>query len=375
MTSWEDIINEVTIPGDAAQVGHAQAAWADVFGAILSVIANLDDGLRDLEAGWKGAASQVYRDELGRSVKMLHDVHTNKSDLTNLLGGAAADLNFAINHIPVPGEMFHHVMQAKADFFNNRKLSGLGPDAIYQALEPGVLSTVGGIMDAITPDFISDAMSDLRDWISGQDDVARGYYNTLNSQYGNTFANMPGGDNYSRLQTANITDVTPTGLGGGGGGIPAFDPAGGIDPSSTFDPSTYDPDSSLDDGYPPGDTPYTSTTLSGADPLTGVGGSGLSVGGLGAGGAGAGGAGAGGLGAGGLATAARVGGIGPSVYPPMLGMGGGAGRGGTGGRMSPAMMGGAHGTGTGSEDEHMTWLQEDDDVWGTDTGTSGAVLR
>ena len=41
-----------------------------------------------------------------------------------------------------------------------------------------------------------------------------------------------------------------------------------------------------------------------------------------------------------------------------------------GGMMGAPMAGGGH----GSEDEHSTWLQEDDDVWGTDTGAPPSLL-
>ena len=39
------------------------------------------------------------------------------------------------------------------------------------------------------------------------------------------------------------------------------------------------------------------------------------------------------------------------------------------------MMGGPHGgAGRGSEEDHGTWLQEDEDVWGTDNDAAPPLL-
>ena len=98
------------------------------------------------------------------------------------------------------------------------------------------------------------------------------------------------------------------------------------------------------------------------------------MGGMGMGGmGGAHGAGAGGArGAGGNRTA--VPGVGSAVAGGAGGGRGGAG-GGAGGRagMAGAPMAG-HGGGAGEGSDHSTWLQEDEDVWGTDSDAAPPVL-
>jgi hypothetical protein len=103
----------------------------------------------------------------------------------------------------------------------------------------------------------------------------------------------------------------------------------------------------------------------------GAGGAGGRVGGVGGmpmGGMGAGGAGAGTRGAGG-GRAGGPGGVAPGVA------GGAGGRGaGAGGRAGMAGMGAGAGAGSDHAADHTTWLEEDEDVWGTDSDAAPPVL-
>jgi len=100
----------------------------------------------------------------------------------------------------------------------------------------------------------------------------------------------------------------------------------------------------------------------------GAGGAGR-VGGVGGGmaGMGAGGAGAGGRGAGGTRAGGAAGGVPPGVA-------GGAGGRGAGARGGMAGMGAGAGAGGDHAADHSTWLEEDEDVWGTDSDAAPPVL-
>ncbi|MDR7278541.1 WXG100 family type VII secretion target [Catenuloplanes atrovinosus] len=216
-----------------------------------------------------------------------------------------------------------------------------------------------------------------------------------------------------------------------GAGTAGFDPSATAAPPATgaFDPSTTSLPAA--GGLAPGTVPSASTIdpdalggtgLAGAGGGLGTGGlgapsagglGGLGTGGLGAGGigspSGAGGPGAGGLGAGGLGAGGLVGGgalgkpVAPAV-PGIAGVGGagpvaagarGAGKGAAGkptlpggavagsaatgrpGAPGPAGLAGAGqgGAGYGAEEEHGTWLTEDEDVWGGNEAVAPGVLR
>ncbi|WP_231921142.1 ADP-dependent glucokinase/phosphofructokinase [Micromonospora auratinigra] len=226
------------------------------------------------------------------------------------------------------------------------------------------------------------------------------------------------------------------GIGGGGGGIggggvgSGFSPGGGgglsgsgYHPPSTgsFHPSTgtsphtggssFHPPSSTGtgfDSYPSSSDHDYGTGLAGAGspslggggggyPGLGGGGGGL-AGGLGGGGGGFGGGGGGvgsvgGIGGGGAGGAGLMGGVpgmvggGNGKVPPMTSAGtalrNAAGAGGAGAGLRGAggagMMGGGmggHGAGPGgAASEHSSWLTEDDDPWGTDSGAAPGILR
>ncbi|MDP9791623.1 uncharacterized protein YukE [Catenuloplanes nepalensis] len=202
-----------------------------------------------------------------------------------------------------------------------------------------------------------------------------------------------------------------------GAGTAGFDPGAATPGTGSFDPGVLGP-GSLDD--PPG-----GTGLAGAGSGLGAGGlGGLGTGGLGAGGLGAGGLGTGALGAGGLGSPGGAGGpagglggapigggaLGKPVSPAQAGIPGvgalgagaaagagrGNGKGGAGTTGKPLLPGSAagggaagraglpgvggiggagQGAGFGDEEEHTTWLTEDEDVWGTSGAVAPGVLR
>jgi len=144
------------------------------------------------------------------------------------------------------------------------------------------------------------------------------------------------------------------GMGGMGGGMAGAGAAGAGGGAKTGRPSLNVPSSS---------------TASAGGAGGRAGGMGMGGMGMGAGGAAAAGAGRGGAGAAGRAAGAAG----------MGGMAGGAaagGRaGGAGGRAGGVPMGGAGaGAGGGGESDHSTWLNEDEDVWGTESDAPPPVL-
>jgi hypothetical protein len=389
MTSWEDVINQVVIPGDGQAIRNAKSEWELVLSQILRGKDTLDGGLRDL-AAWKGDAGETYRTNIGKIAKMLGDIHEQSKGIIDPLGTAATQMDDSISKIQIPAECIHDVAQAKEVFVNTDALAGMPNGYIYSAMSAmarsdmieGMLSLPGGGI-----------VKGLRNWISSADDDAIAEYERLNNNYGNNAVMMPVGSDIPGGVNTDITGIPdlPHLPGGGGGGSLPGTGAGGL-PTTSFDPSTSA--TGLDDlgtgtgiptdttGLDTGGLPGSGLAGAGGGGLTGAGldglgsGRGLSGAGLGAGGLGAG----SGLGGAGLP---RVGGLGPAVSPGMgMGgmMGGGAGAGGRGGGRGGAsrsgMMGGAPmgGHGAGGEDEHGTWLQEDDDVWGTDSGAAPPLL-
>jgi uncharacterized protein YukE len=85
---------------------------------------------------------------------------------------------------------------------------------------------------------------------------------------------------------------------------------------------------------------------------------------------------AGGAGAGGRGAGGRAGGSVPGVASGVAGGAGGRGAGGAGARgVGMAGMGAGAGAGGGDQaTDHSTWLEEDEDVWGTDSDAAPPVL-
>jgi len=233
----------------------------------------------------------------------------------------------------------------------------------------------------------------------------------------------PGGPGSGSLPGLDTPGMDTSGLDAGAG--PDFGDTGLPSTGPGLDPGGFDPSAGTLPGAGGGDLPDLGTGLAGAGGGLGGAGSGLGVpgggpgglgglppgGGAGLGGLGAGGlgAGAGGLGAGALrgglgavplggagagrgggaraggARGGRLPGLGPGVTPPAGMLGGrgaaaAAGRGGSGARPAGAgrgagfVPGAGAGRGAGHDEDHDSWLQEDEDVWGADGGEPPAVL-
>ncbi|MEV4513988.1 hypothetical protein AB0K00_34145 [Dactylosporangium sp. NPDC049525] len=414
--SWEDVIAMVVIPGSPARIKQAADEWT----ALLSRLGEVERVLKavksDLET-WKGAGGEQYRSHLDTMVTSIQKVIDDNTNLPHYLHLAAGDLEKAIAKIPIPDDMIHEVMAAKQGYIDSGMISDTwGPNAIYQHLLPVYGNKW---FDEAREFFTWDwASNKLRDWISDQDNKAKEAYHQLAKEHVNTMAQIPGSDPVA-FQDPRVP-LTPDDFGGPGGGpggggmpktkMPGVDPKLGGDPklddlgnppgSNVTDPNLTNPGG----GYDPDDMPGSGLAgagggLVGAGPgagglgagagLGGIGpgsGSGLGAGGLGAGGLGRGGGVGGGMGAGmmpgmGVGGAGAGRGAGRGVTGAGAGKGGvrgagaGAGRGGAAGGLRGGMMpgaGGAHGGGEG--EDHTTWLQEDDDPWGSDSEAPPSVL-
>jgi hypothetical protein len=390
--SWEDVINQVIIPGDPAAINNAAAAWTQLFRGIRDVRQGIDHGLIQLEE-WKGAAGEAYRTSIGKLAKDLESLDVENNRIDQVLGDASTNLASSMKAIPLPVEMLHVIEQKRADFANSTPNWPLPHNEILEwfiaNFDPSWMKYFG------LGSFLLEPVAKwLRDWIDPNAQHARDIYGKLDNHYATVVANMPDGKGHSEFGGTTQTALNPQvpgphttaggGAGfGGGGKLPgsgSFDPGAGYTPGG-YDPATgagsYDP-SAGQYGYNPDD-------FSGSG-LAGVGGGGFTgVGGLGAGGlTGVGpGGGAGGLGMGGLSPTGLVGmkGIGtptspygPGGVPMMGGMPAGGARG-AGGSRRPGLVGGGGGPGgRGNDDGRGTWLQEDDDVWGTDSGAAPPLL-
>jgi hypothetical protein len=396
--SWEEVITMVVIPGRPDSIRNASQIWTMIFKRMNEAIHLLEDGIGDLKS-WEGEAGEAYRANLTRTVNQLKALVDEHKGITTSLDKAAGELQTAIRSIPIPDDMAHEVEAAKQDFKNTGKLTnGLFSGAIFNKLLPIYSNKwVDEMREMFTP---QRAANKIRDWISNEDDKAKTAYHKLAGEHVSTMDGMPQGKTVNKPWDTNIPTVNPTrpDIGGKNPTIPDTHPP---DPNHrpnvrTPDPNTHLPNTQHPNSNPTDpslrqpSTPDLSPTgtgpsadfgsgLAGAGGLTGAGGLGAGGGGLGAGAGGIGpgsgglGSGAGGLGAGGLGPGAGglgAGGVGAGAG----GARGGAGsaRGGAG--MMGGGMGGGHGAGAGDEDEHSTWLNEDEDVWGSDTDAAPPVL-
>jgi len=402
--SWEDVIAMVVIPGEPDRITAVADKWTVLFTRLREVKRVLDDGIADL-ANWKGPGGEAYRAHLEQVSKSVGDLIEDHRGLAVSLHTAAADLQTAINEIPIPDDMVHEVMAAKNGFIDTGKISNglFHPGGIYNYLLPIVGNKW---FDAAREFFTWDgAAKKLRDWVSSEDDKARKAYQTLGNHHVNTMVHMPGPmpqhprDPYQPWAPTNATPKVggPRGPGGLGTGVP--DPsASGLDPSV---------------GGLPGDGRLGDAGGPGTDSLLGTAPAGTGLAGLGDGlvGAvpGAGGAGPAGLGPGSGLGPGGVGGV-PGLEPGAGGLGRGIGaglpggavagglplgagsgsgtragtgtnagkpgpRGGAAGRAGGmGMVPGAGGQGDGKGEDHATWVKEDDNVWGVDGDTPPAVL-
>jgi hypothetical protein len=408
--SWEDVIAMVVIPGEPERARQAADLWDKLFKEMREVKRVLDDGLKDLE-NWKGAGGEAYRQHLTAVSTSLGQLADKHSDLPYNLRAAATDLQSAIDTIPIPEDMVHEVTAAKRGYIDTGKIT----TGLFHA---------GAFFDKLLPIYSSkwfDEVQDwpgmgwaskkLRDWISGEDNKAVTAYKSLAGQHVSTMTDMPG-PTQSQYQdpSSQVTPVPPGNPGGPGagglpkgGGLPGSGglPGGGDLPGSGDLPGGGDfPGSGDLPGSGAGDLPGTGLAGAGdglvSAPGAGGLGSGLGPGaGLGSGGVGGlSGPGSGGLGRGAGGGLPGAGGLGSGMMPlggggkgggrSVTGAGAGGkpgvrgaatGRGAAGGRsmgMVPG-AGGAHG-GAGEGEDHTTWLEEDDDVWGTDSDAPPSVL-
>lgn len=434
--SWEDVIAMVVIPGDPDRVKAAAGMWDTLFSNIRDVKTLLDDGIKDLET-WKGDGGAAYRAYLTEISKTCGTLISDNQLLTANMNTAADNLQTALNQIQVPDDMLYEVRAAKESHVKTGTVNAnvCRPGSIFDTLMP-ILGNKW--MDELRENFTwTWAQKNLRDWISNEDEKAKAVFNTLAANHVSTMNAMPTSVEFNPRDTGPVkpvdtkspgTGTTPHAATPAAGKTPKIPTAHTPDPTAkpklptdstpanpgipTNDlgnnagapPSTgtgLNPDTGLStpgNASMPGASDYTTpayTTPDYSTGLAGVGGSGLSglgsgsgLGGLGAGGGSGTGGGASGIGAGagglGSAGAARgglpgVGGIAPSSSSRagagrLGGAGGAAGgtraatRGGMGG-----MGAGTHGGG-GGEGDHSTWLNEDEDIWGTDSDAPPSVL-
>ncbi|GAA1524860.1 hypothetical protein GCM10009827_046880 [Dactylosporangium maewongense] len=412
--SWEDVIAMVVIPGSPARVRQAADEWT----ALLTRLGEVERVLKAVQADletWKGPGGEEYRNHLTTMITSVQTVRDDHSNLPHYLHLAAGDLEGAIAKIPIPDDMIHEVMAAKQGYIDSGMISdAFGPNSIYQHLLPVYGNKW---FDEAREFFTWDwASNKLRDWISSQDDKAKQAYHELAGKHVRTMDSIPGTNpvDYTDPREPFNPDTFGGGGGGGGaGGMPnAKMPGGGsgipggsvpgVDdmtgPGGIGDPNLTNPGGGT--GYDPDDLPGSGLAGVGGGGITGAGpgagGLGPGIGGIGPGG---GGLGAGGLGAGGLGRGPGAGGGigGMGMMPGMAGAGAGrgagrnvtgagagkggvrgagagAGRGGAGGFRGGMMPGAAGGAGHGEGEDHTTWLQEDDDPWGSDSEAPPSVL-
>lgn len=426
--SWEDVIAMVVIPGSPARIKQAAGDWTVLLQRVAEVERVLKAIQADLES-WKGPGGEEYRNHLTTMITAVQKIIDDHTTLPHYLENAASDLETAIAGIPIPDDMVHEVMAAKQGYIDSGMISGAwGPNAIYSHLLP--LYGNKWLDEARELFSWGWAERKLRDWISSQDDKAIKAYHKLANDHVKTMANIPGTDPVDLRDPRSVDPFTqpkidgPGGGGGGGlggmpkgggmpgagGGIPGgggagLDPMANLPHSNIADPNLTDPGGGSGSGYNMDDMPGSGLAgagggIGGLGP--GAGGIGSGIGGLGSGAGGGLGAGGLGAGAGGLGRGAGMGG-GLGGGMPGMGMGGagagragagrgvggagagkgsgvrgagagraGAGAGGLRGGMMPG-AGGAHGAG-GEGEDHATWLEEDDDPWGSDSEAPPSVL-
>jgi hypothetical protein len=372
MASWEEMAEQVIVLGRPGDVRGVAQGWQQLQQGCQEVKTSLEQNVTDLNQGWKGPAYESFKTHILAIAKQLDDMvkSTQAGDgIVTALNNAADKLENAQQNMPIPAVCTGDIIEA-------RNIGASIPVGFFNIkVKENMLHFLGG-------NWLAQQEEKLMDWFNDQTDGARKVYDAVQGQYQDQTYNTPGSSSSQQSyenQNPPLTNTT-SGLGGGGGvgglpgsgGIPKNPSLGGNPPGLGKVPGTgtggglgsggLGPGGGLGDG---GFNPNTASGLAGA-------GDGLSGAGLG------GGLGAAGLGAGGLAGGGAAG---NGVMPSMGGLmgAGGAGLGGRGaaGRSSGrGAMAGGHGGGHGdSDDERTTWLQEDDDPWGTGDGAPSGVLK
>jgi uncharacterized protein YukE len=414
--SWEDVIAMVVIPGIPNGI-HNAAGNLDV---ILSRIDQAQSSLHQLSTGlqsWQGAAGEAYRNHLNELTQVVQTTLQTHKPIVQELHQAADNVQQAMNKIPIPDELVDETIAAQQRYAQTGQVDprfhgGWFGDLLF----PGFLNIAGDIFGFLTFGLSDKASDMLRDFLSDGDDKAKAAYQELAGQHQASVSTMQNlqsvmASGSPTTQAFNPYSPPPPGapaqgpgIGtmpstpGGGGGGPSVDPEAWKTPSGT-----------------------TLAGAGGAGGISGIGGGGIGSGGMGlspigaSGGAGTVGAGAGGIGGGAspLTPGIRAGGT-TSAGAMKAGMGGGmggmgamggahggssggtraagsstpvkgpgskvagggaAGAGAGGARGGTGMMGAGHGAGgEGSATDHNTWLQEDEDPWGTDSDAPPPVL-
>ena len=390
--SWEEIVKRVTIQSNYNAVNAASDGWRKVLQRLYELAQDVQK-LSDESASWKGGAADAFRDNLKKNVTDLNKLVDDHQSIPYGLAGCAQHLQEAVNTIQIPTWLISDVERQQQAYHMGTDVPGYSQGSFADEY----LKHIGGGFYSNIPGW-----KDFEGWLNNQAADAQKAYDKLCAGYSTEVYNVPAGTRQDPPGVGGTPDFKPSGpgapggagkvsgLGGvgapGAGHVPAPSGAGGLPGTGTAggdgtqwpDPSAGGAGTGLAGGVPGG--------------LSGLGG-GPGTGGLGGptglGGPGGGGLGAGGLsGLGGAAALAAKGGlppIGPGVGPPsgMVGAGAGgagrgaAGRGGAGraGSGRGGMMGGGHGGhGSGDGDDRMTWLQEDDDVWGAGNDAPPPVI-
>jgi hypothetical protein len=379
---------------------------------------------------WEGSAGDAYRAHLKELSDGLDKIVSIHQDVPTNLHRAADSVDTALSKIPLPDELVEETLQARQQFKETGQLDTKFHQGFFaDRLFPGFMDLAGDIFGFLTFGLADKASDMLRDFLSDGDDQAKQAYQELNGQHTGTqsaMASSAARGEYGQLETQFNPDLTdtartanPSAPPGTGGYGTALQSAGGAGPIPAVPSASPSGLGSIGAGLGTAGGIGTGAAGVGGIGCGGAGGSGVRPGGLtsagnairgGVGGMGgmpmggmagaAGGArgGSGGVrGAGGAsAGAGRAGGMGGM---PMMGgagaagaRGGAAGGGRTGvpgvaagkaggpggagaaGRGMAPMMGGAHGGGSGDATDHSTWLQEDEDVWGSDSDAAPPVL-
>ncbi|MEU2611857.1 hypothetical protein ABZ570_09780 [Micromonospora sp. NPDC007271] len=418
MPSWEEMCQQIVVDGRPGDVSSAAAGWEVLLKNLTTVKQNLETNVKDLNETWKGPAYEAFKTHVEGLAKriggVVDDAEAN-GGIAPALRDAAERLNAAQAAFPVPLSCVNDILEAR----NAELTIGIG---FFEA--------------KVKPDFLGlvDPISSMMDWFNDKTEDAAKVYNQVSGEYLEIESRVPESTttrppDMSEWEKPKLDDGG--GGGGGGGGVPDIGGSpdtgglgdrpslggGGKHPSiGSTGPgigsggpgigSGAHPDlSSGAGGYHPGAGGAGTGSLAGEygsglagaggglPPSTGLGGGGGGLPGTtGLGGAGGGPGGSSGLGG---AGGGFLGGgsLGRPVGTPMMGGGmAGGGRGGTGrgaaggmagaggrgaGARGAGMAGMGHGGGRHGEQEASqdTWLREDEDVWGGDSGGMPGILR
>jgi hypothetical protein len=378
--SWEDCVNAILIPGDPGAIDDAGFRWQNIFTALADVKHVLDNYVLS-EDGWSGPAADAYKTAIGSVCKQIAQFIDDNSYINSKLFEASYNLKQAMLNMPIPEEMVPTILQKRQEFETRDAYWPVPQDAFLRdAMAKAQQQHTDDPNLHWGPD---DLAARWNDWIHDNTGLAVAIYKDLDNRHGDAAATLPGGStsNTSLGDQMSIPNLTHP---GGTGNLGGANLGGG--PHGPTNLKNLDPNDFNHDPYDPSKIDPT-TGLSGVDgsEFTGAGGGG-SGGYPGLGrttslGAGGGGAGAGGLSP--AAAAAAMKGIGTPVSGmPGAGMGmapgmmGGMGGAKPAGSRRPGLVGagGGPGAGRGADDAHGTWLQEDDDVWGSDSGAAPPLL-